>query len=245
MKTIILFFLCIIITVIAFGQEPEANVKEIKVTAPKFAGIEKAAAILNMGKSESINEYVAKNFQLSGHQFAEGTEVIQFTVTPAGEVTDFNIINSLSPEIDDKMIKILERTNGMWIPGFNNNVPVEMTKEVTMAFYAGKTSSKSVAEIFTEKATRCFCDGNKMLFEKQNPKKALKYYNWGINYMPNDQSLLLARGICRFETGDKDGARQDWEKLKNLSGVEIENWNLTENAKGLKSYDELTSIFKN
>ncbi len=245
MKTIILFFLCIIITVIAFGQEPKANVKEIKVTAPKFAGIEKATAILNMGKSESINEYLAKNFELSGHQFAEGTEVIQFTVTPAGEVTDFKIINSLSREIDEKMIKILETTNGMWIPGFNNNVPAEMTKEVTMAFYAGKTSSKTVAEIFTEKATHCFSAGNKMLFEKQNPKKALKYYNWGINYLPYDQSLLLARGICRFETGDKDGARQDWERLKTLSGIEIEDWDLTENAKGLKSYDELTSIFKN
>ena len=245
MKTTILFFLCIVIAVITFGQEPDANVKEIKVTAPKFAGIEKAAAILNLGKSESINEYVAKNIQLSGHQFAEGTEVIQFSITPAGEVTDFKIINSLSREIDEKMIKILESTNGMWIPGFNNNVPAEMTKEVSVVFYAGNSTSKSVAEIFTEKATRCFCDGNKMLFEKQNPKKAMKYYNWGINYMPYDQSLLLARGICRFETGDKDGARQDWERLKMLSGVEIENWDLTENAKGLKSYDELTSIFKN
>lgn len=245
MKTTILFFSCMIFTFIAFGQELEANVKEIKVTAPKFAGTENALEILNRVNSESINEYLAKNFQLSGHQFAEGTEVIQFTVTPAGELTDFNVINSVSREVDEEMIKILKTTDGMWIPGFNNNVPAEMTKEVAMAFYAGKTSSKSVVEIFTEKATGYFIDGNKMLFEKQNLKKAMKYYNRGINYMPYDQSLLLVRGICRFETGDKDGARQDWERLKTLSGLEIENWDLTENAKGLNSYDELTTIFKN
>lgn len=245
MKTTILLFSCFIFTVIAFGQDPETNVKEIKVTAPKFAGTENALEILNRVKSESINEYLAKNFRLSGYQFAEGTEVIQFTVTPVGEVTDFNIINSISREIDEEMIKLLKTTNGMWIPGFNNNVPAEMTKEVSVAFYAGNTSSESVVEIFTEKATRHFIDGNKMLFEKQNPQKAMKYYNWGINYMPYDQSLLLARGICRFETGDKEGALQDWERLKTLSGFEIENWDLTENAKGLKSYDVLTSIFKN
>jgi tetratricopeptide (TPR) repeat protein len=174
----------------------------------------------------------------------EGTEVVRFTVTPSGELSDFAIINSVSREIDKEIIRVLETTNGMWIPGNNDNVPTGMTKEVSLAFCIKNNSSKSVTEIFKEKATNCYFAGSKALFEKQNPKKALKYYNWGINYLPNDQSLLLGRGICRYETGDKEGARQDWERLKSLGGFEIENWELTENAKGLKSYDELTSIFK-
>ena len=244
MKTIIFFISCMLFTVIALGQEPEATVNEVKVTAPKFAGIENATAILNRVKSETINEYLVKNFEYSGHQFPEGTIVVQFAVTPAGELTDFNIINSVSRQIDQEMIRILKNTEGMWIPGYSNNVPVEMTKEVSMAFYPAGNSSKSVNEIFTKKATRYFNNGNKILFEKNNPKKAMKYFSQGINYMPYDKSLLLLRGICRFETDDKKGAHKDWERLNSLGGFDIENSFLTDDIKELKSYYELTGIFK-
>jgi hypothetical protein len=132
----------------------------------------------------------------------------------------------------------------MWIPGYNNKEPAAMTKEVTMAFYGGNNASKSVTEIFTEKASHYFIDGSKTLFEKKNPKKAARYYSKGINYLPYDKSLLLVRGFCRFETGDKEGAHQDWTRVKELGGYDMEDSYLTENLKGLKSYDELTSIFK-
>lgn len=243
MKTIILFISCIIFTGIVLGQEPEATVNEVKVTAPKFAGIENATAILNGMKSETINEYLLKNFEYSGHQFFEGTVVVQFTVTPSGELTDFAIINSVSLQIDQEMIRVLKNTEGMWIPGYSNSVAVEMTKEVSMAIYPRGNSSKSVTEIFTEKATGYFNDGSKNLFEKHNPKKAMKYYTKGINYMPYDKSLLLLRGICRFETGDKEGAHKDWERLNSLGGFDLENSYLTDNMKELKSYNELLGIF--
>ncbi|HSH19882.1 MAG TPA: hypothetical protein VLA03_05495 [Draconibacterium sp.] len=244
MKTIIFFISCMIFTVIAVGQQPEATVKEVKVTAPKFTGIENAAAILNQKEPETISEYLVENFQHTGNQFFEGTEVVQFTVTPSGELTDFNIINSVSREIDREMIRVLRTTKGMWIPGYSNNLPVEMTKEVSMAFYPAEYSSKSVTEIFTQKATRYFNDGSKTLFEKHNPKKAMKFYSKGINYLPYEKSLLLLRGICRFETGDKEGAHKDWERLKTLGGFDIENINLTDNLKELKSYNLLAGMFK-
>ncbi|HSH19881.1 MAG TPA: hypothetical protein VLA03_05490 [Draconibacterium sp.] len=58
------------------SQEPNATVKEVKVTAPKFTGIENAAVILNQKEPETISEYLVKNFQHTGNQFVEGTEVI-------------------------------------------------------------------------------------------------------------------------------------------------------------------------
>ncbi len=194
MKTTIFFFSCMMLTIIALGQDQKSNLGEVKVTAPKFAGIENAVQILNGMESETINLYVSKNFNYTDTREVkpEGTEVIQFTVTPAGELTDFAIINSVSSEIDEEMIRVLQTTNGMWIPGYNNNVPAEMTKEVSMAFCAENNSSKSVTEIFTEKATHYFLDGSKVLFEKQNPKKAMKYFSRGINYLPYDKSLLTS-----------------------------------------------------
>jgi hypothetical protein len=235
-----------ILTVIALGQDQKSNLGEVKVTAPKFAGIENAVEILNGKESETINVYLSKNFDFPVYSkvIPEGTEVIQFTVTPEGKLTDFVIINSVSREIDQEMIRVLQTTNGMWIPGLNNNLPAEMTKEVSLVFYAGNNSSKSVTEIFTEKATPYFINGSKILFEKHNPKKAMKNFTRGINYLPYDKNLLIMRGICRFEAGDKKGAHQDWERVKTLGGFDIENDYLTENAKGLKSYDELTSVFK-
>jgi hypothetical protein len=246
MKATIFFFSCMMLTIIALGQEPEANVKEIKVTAPKFAGIENAVEILNARESATINAYLSKYFNYTDTRDVkpEGTEVIQFTVTPEGELTDFVIINSVSHDIDMEMIRILRTTNGMWIPGYNNNEPAEMTKEVSMAFCTENNSSKSVTDVFTEKATHYFVDGSKIFFEKQNPKKAMRNFTRGINYLPYDKGLLLMRGICRFETGDKEGAHQDWERVKILGGIEMEESYLTENLKGLKSYEELTSIFR-
>jgi len=246
MKTIIFFFSCMMLTIIALGQDQKPNLGEVKVTAPKFSGIENAAKMLNGRESETINVYLSENFYYPVYKDVnpEGTEVIQFTVTPSGELTNFVIINSVSHEIDEEMIRVLQTTNGMWIPGLNNNVPAEMTKEVSLVFYPGNNSSKSVTKIFTEKATPYFINGSKILFEKQNPKKAMKNFTRGINYLPHDKSLLIMRGICRFETGDKKGAHQDWERVKTLGGFDIENDYLTENAKGLKSYDEMTSVFK-
>ena len=245
MKTIAIFFSCMMLTIIALGQDQKPNLGEVKVTAPKFAGIENAVEILNAKESETINDFLSKNFNYTDKRDVkpEGTEVVQFTVTPAGELTDFVIINSVSREIDREMIRVLQTTNGMWIPGYNNNVPYEMPKEASMAFCNENNSSKTVTEIFKEKATGYFLDGSKALFEKQNPKKALRYYSNAVNYLPYDKSLLLMRGICRFETGDKDGAHQDWTRLKTLGGFEMED-SYTENLKGLKSYEELTSMFK-
>lgn len=230
------------------GQQnvPPFTVENVSVTPPKFAGVENAVEILNAKESETINGYLSKNFTYIENREVkpEGTEVIQFTVTPSGELTDFVIINSVSRDIDLEIIRILKTTGGMWIPGYSNNVPVEMTKEVSMALYPGENSSKSVTEIFTEKATHYFMDGTKILIEKQNPKKAIKYYSWGLNYLPYDKSLLIMRGISRFENGDKEGAHQDWTRVKELGGAEMEDSYLTENLKGLKSYDELLSMLK-
>lgn len=49
------------------------------------------------------------------------------------------------------------------------------------------------------------------------------------------------RGICRFETGDTEGAKEDWNRMSNL-GCEIDMSNYAELIQGMKGYDELMAI---
>lgn len=65
-------------------------------------------------------------------------------------------------------------------------------------------------------ASRYLKHGNELLFAKANPKKALKYYDLGINLLPNNENLLYARALCRSKLGDMKGADHDWNRLKEL-----------------------------
>jgi len=82
--------------------------------------------------------------------------------------------------------------------------------------------------------------GSTLLLMKDNPKKALKAFDKGILLRPNDQSLLLTRGLARYEVGDKEGAKRDWTRLKEL-GYGLGDAYLT-NFDELKGYEEMISF---
>ncbi len=243
MKTISIFATIMLSAILALGQQ---HIPEIKVTPPQFAGIENASRIQSNSQNALIDNYLSKyvNYpEIAMFSGFEGTEVVQFTVTTEGNVTDFKIINSVCREIDNEVIWTLKQTDGMWLPGYNNGEPVDMTKEVSVSFCLDKVSSKSVNQIFSEKAKHYFANANKTLYEKHNPKKAIKFYSSGLNYLPYDQSLLLMRGICRYELGDKEGATEDWTRMTSL-GVDIDMSEYMTQIEGMKGYEELMAIIK-
>jgi len=127
----------------------------------------------------------------------------------------------------------------MWKPASVNGEPVAMVKEVSLVFKLHKSND------FRLMAKNCSDKGNKMLFIKKDPQKALKYYDMGITLLPNEESLLAARGLCKYELGDEEGARRDWNRIKTL----IENGNiptepdyLTDDFRELKGYDTMTQM---
>jgi TonB family protein len=247
MKREVIFLLCMMITIFAFGQEEKqglqvnVDVDEVKVTPPTFTGIENSVTMRQGEKTASIEDYLMKNINYpeeAVRQFARGTEVVQFIVTPAGQVTDFNVINSVSPQIDEEIIRVLKTTNGMWIPGHNNENHVAMEKEVSIVFKISGFKSKD--EDFNAMAQEYSTQGSTLLLMKDNPKKALKAFDKGILLRPNDKCLLLTRGLARYEVGDKEGAKRDWTRLKEL-GNDLGDY-YVKNFDGLKGYAELTRI---
>ena len=227
MKNLV-FLASMLISVFTFAQNQDLN--EIKVTAPRFQN----------DIFESVNDFLTNNVEYpanSKNAGLQGTEVLQFTVSTNGEISDFKIINSVSPEIDIEVIRSLEATNGKWKPGTSDGLPTAMPTEVSLVFFL------NTPEDIIETAKQYQQKGNTWMYVKNNPEKALKYYNLGIKLLPNEESLLAARILCKYETGDKDGANKDLERLNILAKRNGSNVNL-EKLAGINKYDEMLQATK-
>lgn len=243
MKRNVIFLVCVLLATIAFGQNKTTHVKvdEIQVTPPKFTGDMNATELFYAEKSSPINNYLANNFVCptrAAESNKEGTEVIQFTVTASGWLTDFKVINSVSKEVDEELIKLLKQTNGMWLPGSNNEKPTAMQQEVSMMF--GNYNQDEIINHFVGQSEKYFAMGSANLLTEQKTKKALKYLNNSVRYTPNDKAALMLRGICYYELGKTEDAIRDWKRIVALGGIDysLDYHELAE----MKGYSEMTKI---
>lgn len=249
MKKYLVLLICLTVATIAFGQSEMRNVMtdaEVEVTAPQFTGIENVVALTNADRSLLIKEYLVEKAVYPNEALKcnkEGTEIIKFVVNPDGSLSNFEVVNSVCREIDSELIRVLKTTNGMWQPGENNGNAVAMEKEVSLVFTT--VNSDDTKKHFTAKATNSFTQGNKKMYIKQNCKKALRYYNRGMRYLPYEKNLLYVRGICKYELGNKEGARKDWNRIVTLGGIEgIDFDDFAYNSSKMKGYEEMAEILK-
>ena len=151
------------------------------------------------------------------------------------------MVNSVSPECDREVMRILEATNGKWKAGTTNGNPAEMETEVSVVFCQGSVKNMvATAKNYQKK-------GNKWLMEKNNPQKAVQYYNRAIVLLPNEESLLAMRSICYFQLGDENQAFADCERIKYLvqknGNVDVFE-NLAHINQNTAGYNELVETLK-
>lgn len=243
MKNYLIILICMLVSGIALGQNQSNKLDEIKVTPPKFTGVEEFNKLET--NENSITNYLAAHFYYfeKNERRHEGTEVIQFNVTPEGNVANIKITNSVSPQIDREMIRVIKTTNGMWKPGYNNGSPVAMTKEIVIKVRANNADGLTMDRDFTQIAQYYFAKGSKNFFVKGNIKRALRNYDEGIRYKPHDKSLCMLRGLCRYELGMIEGARQDWQRLRELGGLDLTTTLANYDLGKLKGFEEYTAMF--
>ncbi len=217
MKSVTLFLLCLLWCIATSGQEVKQDLLEVRVSPPQF----RADSV----HTESIHQYIADNFQYPTEQrgLCLGTSIISFTVKADGVIDNFNVVNSVSEPVDEELIRVLEATEGLWKPGTNNGNPVDMKIEFMIMIKTGVPEYASDRYDFNEMAKLAYIHGNQLLMKKNKPRRALRHLIKGIRLLPRDQSLLLVRGLCYSELGKSEEAQQDWERLRELGGIEIDS----------------------
>lgn len=225
MKTTVFITIFALIASVTLAQN--RNIEEIDVHAPQFTG-----TIYN-----SLNDFLTQNIEYPDKMKdarIQGTVVVECNVSANGKLSDFNVINSVTPEFDNQVIRVLKATEGKWNPGNVNDSPVDMKTEISVTFYLHSMGDLiQTAKDFNKK-------GNEQFFVKDNPKKALKFINCGINLLPNEESLLAMRCLCNLKLGNLAEAEMDRERIKILAtrnGTEL-------NLKNPANMIELTQIAK-
>lgn len=81
-------------------------------------------------------EYITKNIQYPNSSLAENIEgkvVVQFTINQLGEVTKPRIVKSVSPELDEEVLKVVSRMP-KWIPGTSGGRRYTMNFMIPVSF---------------------------------------------------------------------------------------------------------------
>jgi tetratricopeptide (TPR) repeat protein len=194
-----------------YAQDGQRQLEEARITPPKFPARQLA---VHGQYASSIDEYLTLHVQYpsaSTHPRATGTEVVCIKITAEGMVMSCQVINSVSREIDEEVIRVLETTSGNWVPGTVNGEPSTMTKEVSLVFKP-HPDYDLVGHAREQQAK-----GNRLLFIKEDPNRALKYFNQAVKLLPFQESILAARCICKYELGDENGAMEDLDRIMALN----------------------------
>lgn len=220
MKKYIFFLFCIIISCMASGQEVKNRLLELQVSPPKFMVSEDQSTPIQ----GNIYTFIQEHFSCPNPDvFNYGTSVIRFTITNEGNLTDFKVLNSVSWDIDEALIETLKKSDGMWQPGANDGFPVAMQQEVALIVKTGMSVYKAERLDFKVLGTKMYARGNKLMFVKHRPKRALRKYNYVVRLLPKEQSVFISRGMCHHALGNEEAAINDWKRVKELGGIGIEN----------------------
>ena len=224
-----------------FGTGNKILVQQDSIVSPEFTVAEASWVGPNI---QTIDDYLSKYVRYPESSMKSkdmGTEVVEFVVTTEGELKDFRVINSVSEAIDKEMIRALVQTKGMWNPGLLNGIPVPMKKEVSLVFVPDE--SYDLVEI----AKKHLDEANQELFVKKNARRALHHFDQAVKIFPYDKDILSLRSLCRYELGDKEGARDDWKRIINMrigEATQLETGYLIIKSRQLKGYEELNKALE-
>ena len=222
MKKLSEIILCLMLAIFNIGQNQAQNVPEktsiVDAVAP-VSHVNNSNRDIQDSNTSLLTSYLYCNIKYPDcaiNSCFQGTEVVQFTVLPNGELTNVKVINSVCPEIDQEVIRVLKTTCEMWVPGNQDGTPCELQKELSIVFHLDGVHAGTTDEYFMKKARSLYVRGNHALYAQNKPEKALRLYNDALKYKPTEEALLLARGMAKLQLNDPEGAKTDWNRVTEL-----------------------------
>lgn len=218
MKTKALTILGLFISLIILSQENESILlDEVNVNPPVFQAEKIESDYLTA--TNNLNQFISENIQypksaIKNHQ--QGIVVVDFLINENGSISNIKVINSISPELDQEVVRLIGLTNNLWRPGNNNGTFIAMDKEIAVQFMI----DYSLTDVYKKQSEMYFISGTKKLFLKDNPKAALKMFNMSMKYRPFDTAVLLGRYMCYLKLGLMEEAQSDLKRINDLGGFD-------------------------
>ena len=226
----------------AAQEKTSQSIEGVDVIPAEFTGT--TFMVVQNQNGNLLKNYLMKNIVYPDEAIKclnQGTEVATFTVTATGQVEDINIVNSVCPAIDEEFARVLQTTSGMWKPALKDGSNHNCYKEVSLTFSLNENQAQT-QQVFRSQAKKHYLQGSEMLFVQHKIKKAEKFYSKAINFMPYDANLLYLRGICRYETGNEEGAMEDWNRYSQITGFTAPPEDIAEELKDFKAYEAFLSM---
>ena len=207
MKTSLMILVFVMFSSFAFSQSENETIEN--VNGPQF---------ICLNENPGICTYMLKNISYPSVEekyLIEGTVVVKFSVLPTGDLSDFKVVNSLSENCDNAVIRAIESTQGMWKPAKVDGVPVKNENEICVLFRIDGNDMYKYARYYAKKADE--------LMNKGKYDRARKFYNKSITIDPYNAATLYQRGIASYLCGDQESAISEFERLSELDGSQADS----------------------
>lgn len=136
-KALFMMLLCFVALGL-YGQNNERSRKsDVDVQAEFRTDQMQTLPEVSVQPKSSICCFLEKEIQypeLSTEIEEEGEVVVQLTISDRGNISDMQIVNSVSERLDRQVINCLANTDGKWSPAMDDGIPVESTRKIHVIF---------------------------------------------------------------------------------------------------------------
>lgn len=166
------------------------------------------------GSFSIAEDFIKKNLRYpedAQSRNIQGDVHIDFIVNQLGGLDSIRVQPDYPvwPSLDSEAVRIVGLTQGKWSVGKQQGKWVSVRQSAKISFYLpGQDLGLIKSETMDTKAKEA-----EQYYNDKKYKKALPVFLSIVESNPTNYVALHNLGLCRYQTGDKDGACGDWTKL--------------------------------
>ncbi len=185
-----------------YSQTTERSEESDKTTPAQFKTAEmQLIEEVNVMSQSPICNFMQNQLEVpevSATLEQEGEVVVQFTIEENGELSDIEVINSVSPDLDQAVIDCLQKTNGQWEAALLDGRAVETERKLHVIFdMEGNTPHLEMAGKLLQEGIETF-----------NQASALNENSYSEEKLMRKSDRLYNRALYFFDEAGKYKAEQ-------------------------------------